>query len=105
MSAEIRKEEYDRGADDYDTYLAKIPLSHREKITYLFQYGAMFSALLFEVRKGGENMEKLKKEHFAMLEDALKELKFVKHIASEQDKNHCEGTVSALNGCIPFRFH
>ena len=69
-----------RRADDYDTYLAKIPLSHREKITNLFQYGAMFSALIFEVRRGGENMEKLKKEHFAVLEDAVKELKFVKHI-------------------------
>jgi hypothetical protein len=56
-----------RGADDYDTYLGRIPVSHREKL----------------------------------LEDAVKKLKFVKHIASEKDKNHGEGTVSALNGCIP----
>ena len=48
-----------RGAEDYDTYLAKIPLSHREKLNLLQQYGAMFCGLLFEVRRGGENMDKL----------------------------------------------
>ena len=47
-------------------------------------------------------MELLKKVDFAVLEDAVKKLKFVKHIASEKDKNHGEGTVPALNGCIPF---
>lgn len=47
-------------------------------------------------------MDKLKKVDFAVLEDAVKKLKYVKHIASEKDKNHGEGTVSALNGCIPF---
>jgi hypothetical protein len=83
-------------------------LANMEKLNYLFQYGAMFCALLFEVRRGGENMEKLKKEHFAVLEDAVKKLKYVKHIASEKDKNHgesaliCSQLSSALNGCIPF---
>ena len=91
-----------RGAEDYDTYLAKIPLSHREKLNLLQQYGAMFCGLLFEVRRGGENMDMLKKVHFAIKEDQVKKLRFVKHIASEKDKNHGEGTISALNGCIPF---
>ena len=62
----------------------------------------MFCLLLFKVRRGGENMDKLKKKDFAVLEDPVKKLKYIKHIASERDKNHGEGTVSALNGCIPF---
>ena len=90
-----------RGAADYEVYLNKIPLNQREKLNHLLQYGAMFCVLLFEVRRGGENMDKLKKVHFAVREDAIKKLRYVKHIASEKDKNHGEGTVSALNGCIP----
>ena len=42
-----------RGSAGYETYLAKIPFSHREKLHYLLQFGAMFCCLLFEVRRGG----------------------------------------------------
>ena len=91
-----------RGEADFDSYLAKIPLSHRDKVNYLLQWGAVFCELLFEACRGGENMDKMKKSDFAIVEDTVKNFKFVKHIRSEKDKNHAEGTVSALNGCIPF---
>lgn len=102
LLSNVEKALDNRGSDDYDSFLSKIPFGHRDKLNYILQYGAMFCALLFEARRGGENMELLKKVDFAVLEDAVKKLKFVKHIASEKDKNHGEGTVSALNGCIPF---
>ena len=91
-----------RGEADYDTYLNKIPLEYREKLHYLQQWGAVFTVLLFEARRGGENMEKLKKTDYAIREDPVKNLKYVKHVVSEKDKNHDGGTISALNGCIPF---
>ena len=102
LLADVEEVIMKRGQADYDTYLAKIPLTYRNKVNYLLQWGAVFCDLLFEVRRGGENMDSMKKSDFAVVEDPVKNFKFVKHIRSEKDKNHEEGTVSALNGCIPF---
>ena len=58
--------------------------------------------VLFECRRGGENIDELKKSDFVIYEDAVKKFKYIKHMKSEKDKNHSEGTDSSVYGCIPF---
>lgn len=91
-----------RGEADYMDKLKKVPLVLQPKMHTVLQRGAHFIHNLFEVRRGGENSRDLRKAHFKVMEDPVKNFKYVKHVRSERDKNHKTGTESALNGCIPF---
>ena len=91
-----------RGTDDYESKLSKIPFELRNKLNYVLQWLAMKQLVLFEVRRGAENMNELKKEDFVIYEDPIKKFKYINHIKSERDKNHPDGTNSAMYGVIPF---
>ena len=91
-----------RGTPEYDSLLNKIPVHWRNKLNYILQYGAEFAAQMFGVRRGQENMRDLKKADFQILEDHIKDFKYIKQISSEKDKNHKLGTHASLNGCIPY---
>ena len=91
-----------RGTADYETKLSVIPVELRNKQNYAIQWVAMLQLILFECRRGAENMDELKKEDFVIHEDNLKKFKYIRHVISEMDKNHPEGTNSSIYGCIPF---
>lgn len=91
-----------RGSPDYDEYISKIPLSQRENLPQLYQWGAMFSLILFEVRRGGgQNMAHLKKSGFAVLLDPTNNFKYIKYEGSEGTKMSM-GPNTTVTGCIPF---
>ena len=91
-----------RGKPDYLRKLQKIPLELQPKMHSVLQRGAHFIHNLFEVRRGGENARDLRKSHFDIITDPVKNFKYIKHTRSEKDKNHRTGTQSSLHGCIPF---
>ena len=91
-----------RGKPDYQSKLQKVPLDIQPKMHVWLQRGAHFIHNLFEVRRGGENSRQLRKSDFAVIEDPVKNFKYVKHVRSEKDKNHKTGTQSSLHGSIPF---
>lgn len=47
-------------------------------------------------------MHELRKSDFVIYEDRIKKFKYIKHVTTEKDKNHNEGTNSSVYGCIPF---
>ena len=91
-----------RGTPDYLSKLEKVPLALQSKMHWVLQRGAHFIHNLFEVRRGGENSRDLRKSHFKIITDPVKNFKYIKHTKSEKDKNHRTGTQSSLHGCIPF---
>lgn len=52
-----------RGREDYQEYLAKIPLEWRDRYHYILQWGPMWFATLLEINRGREvgktNFERL----------------------------------------------
>ena len=91
-----------RGQPDYMSKLQKVPLGLQKDMHVVLQRGAHFIHNLFEVRRGGENSRDLRKSHFEIISDPVKNFKYIKHTRSEKDKNHRTGTQSSLHGCIPF---
>ena len=91
-----------RGTDEYEEKLSKIPLGLRNRLHFIIQWIAMLQLVLFECRRGGENIDQLKKSDFVIFEDPVKKFKYIKHVKTELDKNHKEGTNSSIYGCIPF---
>ena len=91
-----------RGTDEYEEKLSKIPVEFRDKLNYVIQWISMILLVLFECRRGQENIHELKKADFVVFNDSLKEFKYIKHVKTERDKNHAEGTNSSVYGCIPF---
>ena len=91
-----------RGQPDYLSKLQKVPLELQKDMHKVLQRGAHFIHNLFEVRRGGENSRDLRKSHFEIITDPVKNFKYIKHTRSEKDKNHRTGTQSSLHGCIPF---
>ena len=91
-----------RGTPRYDALLNKIRVEWRNKLNYILQYGAQFAVQMFGARRGGENLRELKSRDFQILEDLVKNFKYIKQITSEKDKNHELGTQASLNGCIPY---
>ena len=91
-----------RGTEQYEEKLNKIPVQLRDKLNYIIQWIAMFQLILFECRRGGENIQDLKKKDFVVFKDPIKNFEYIKHVKTEKDKNHSEGTNSSCYGCIPF---
>ena len=91
-----------RGTEEYEEKLQKIPVNLRDKMNAILQWIAMLELILFECRRGGENIHELKKVDFVIFKDLLKKFDYIKHVKTEKDKNHAEGTNSSIYGCIPF---
>lgn len=91
-----------RGTDEYDEKLSKVPPELHNKLNSVLQWIAMMQLVLFECRRGGENIDQLRKKDFKEFEDAVKKFKYIKHDSTEKDKNHQQGTNSSVYGCIPF---
>ena len=92
-----------RGEDDYvEKYLAKIPTEYHSELHRLLQYGAALVLNFYEVRRGSENLDKLKVSSFQVFVDKNYVFKYIKKVISESDKNHPGGTNVRCNGVIPF---
>ena len=74
-----------RGTDEYEEKLFKIPVELRNKLIYVIQWIAMILLVIFECRRGQENIHELKKADFVVFNDSLKELEYIKH-----DNTHTE---------------
>ena len=91
-----------RGNDDYEEKLMRIPAKYHQQLNYILQWGAQFVLTLWEVRRGGENLENLKKKDFSVIEDNIFDFKYVRKTQSEKEKNQQEGSNSTCHGVIPF---
>ena len=65
-------------------------------------WGAQLILTLYEVRRGGEGLEELKKKDFDVIEDRIYDFKYIRKVESEKEKNHKEGSNSSCHGVIPF---
>ena len=91
-----------RGREDFDDKLEKVPWKLRNKLHYVLQWGAELVLEMYEVRRGGENMENLKKKYFQIIEDNIYDFKYIRKVVSEKEKNAAGGSNSACHGVIPF---
>ena len=65
-----------RGTPEYQSKLNMIPVEWQTKMNYLLQYGAQFVLTLFDVRRGKEGLEILRKEDLVEIEDDLYEFRY-----------------------------
>ena len=67
-----------RGMSGYQEKLWKIPLSWQSKLNYILQYGMQFILTLYEVRRGRENLDQLRKSDFETREDDVYNFKYIR---------------------------
>lgn len=67
-----------RGTEKYNELLSKIPAGYHGQLNYLLQYGALFILTLYEVRRGREGLELLRKADFTIFEDAVFDFKYIR---------------------------
>jgi len=91
-----------RGTPEYNEYLQRIPPAYHHKLHQLLQFAAQFILIMFEIRRGCENLRDLKKLDFQEVEDDTWNFRCIKKVISEQDKNHKRGTNRSETGIIPF---
>ena len=65
-----------RGTPEYQSKLNMIPVEWQTKMNYLLQYGAQLVLTLFDVRRGKEGLEILRKEDLVEIEDDLYEFRY-----------------------------
>ena len=68
-----------RGTESYRVLLSRVPAGYHDKLNYLLQYGAQFILTLYEVRRGQEGLEELRKEDFTIFEDAVYEFEYIRY--------------------------
>ena len=67
-----------RGTKEYRAKLtAEIPLSWQNKINYILQFGMQFILTLYEVRRGRENLDQLRRNDFEIIEDKIYNFKYI----------------------------
>ena len=67
-----------RGTERYQEKLAKIPVEWQFKLNRILQDGVQFILTLFEVRRGKEGLEFLKKKDFVIFEDSVFDFKYIR---------------------------
>ena len=102
MLANVKEAIESRGKKEYEDILSRIPAEYHDKLNYLLMWGAQLILTLYEVRRGGEGLEELKKKDFDVIEDRIYDFKYIRKVESEKEKNHKEGSNSSCHGVIPF---
>ena len=90
-----------RGTEDYSRLLATIPLDVHDKLHVVLQWGAIFVLLMFEVRRGVENLEFLEAPDFSEISDKVWDFRYFKNTRSEVEKNSPGGNNTRCHGVIP----
>ena len=71
-----------RGTKEYRAKLtAEIPLSWQNKINYILQFGMQFILTLYEVRRGRENLDQLRRNDFEIIEDKIYNFKYIRLVS------------------------
>ena len=91
-----------RGTKEYEKKLSLIPAKLHDKLNYVMQWGAELCLEMYEIRRGGENLEILKKKDFKIIEDNIFTFKYIRKVVSEKEKNAPEGSNSSCHGVIPY---
>ena len=60
-----------RGTPAFDELIKKVPVQLHNRMHYIMQWGAQLLFILFEARRGGENLENMKKTDMAILTDPI----------------------------------
>ena len=102
LLANVKEAIEKRGTKEYEDILSRIPADYHEKLNYLLMWGAQLILTLYEVRRGGEGLEELKKKDFNIIEDRIYDFKYIRKMEAEKEKNHKEGSNSACHGVIPY---
>ena len=90
-----------RGTPDYARLLASIPADLQGRLHEVLQWGAIFILMMFEVRRGVENLEFLEAPDFMEIRDQLWDFQYFKNTKSEAEKNNPGGNNSRCHGVIP----
>ena len=67
-----------RGTESYQEKLSKIPFEWQDKLNRILQDGVQFILTLYEVRRGKEGLELLKKKDFIIFEDSVFDFKYIR---------------------------
>ena len=67
-----------RGTESYQEKLSKIPVEWQDKLNRILQDGVQFILTLYEVRRGKEGLELLKKKDFIIFEDSVFDFKYIR---------------------------
>ena len=67
-----------RGTEKYQEKLSKIPFEWQDKLNRILQDGVQLILTLFEVRRGKEGLEFLKKNDFVIFEDSVFDFKYIR---------------------------
>ena len=91
-----------RGKPEYNQKLAKIDSSLHCKLGDVVQCGAMLTLLMYEVRRGAENVWWLETDMFRIIEDDHFDFKYIRKVVPESEKNQQGGSNTKCHGVIPF---
>ena len=80
--------ELDENDPTYEENLSQIPDEFQDSYHYLAQYGAIYVINTQLVRRGNEGIDKLKTDHFELLEDENTGQQYYKKVLGEVSKNH-----------------
>ena len=69
-----------RGSTDYEEKLRKVPARYHDRVHYLVQWGAELILMMYEVRRGVENLDVLEATHFKVFDDDLYDFKYIRSI-------------------------
>ena len=69
-----------RGSGDYEEKLKKIPARYHDRVHCLVQWGAELILMMYEVRRGVENLDVLEATQFKVFEDDLYDFKYIRSI-------------------------
>ena len=58
-----------RGSDNYAEMLAKVPVEWHDKLHRIVQLGVSLILILYNVRRGCENLSQMKRNHLSIIED------------------------------------
>ena len=90
-----------RGTPDYQKLLTTIPADLQGKLHIVLQWGAIFVLVMFEVRRGVENLEHLEAPDFVEFQDQLWDFRYIKKVVPETEKNNPNGSNTKCHGVIP----
>ena len=90
-----------RGRPDYQKLLATVPVDLQGKLHLILQWGAIFVLVMFEVRRGVENLDNLESPDFVEFKDKLWKFQYIKKVVSEAEKNNQGGSNTKCHGVIP----
>ena len=67
-----------RGSSDYEEKLKKIPAQYHNRVHYVVQWGAELILMMYEVRRGVENLDSLEATDFQVFDDDIYNFQYIR---------------------------